>query len=121
MVLLKVGLAQAQEGSIPIDPYLNAIEDSFVSNLPGLNLIDTEDFNNTPVYATRKVASYLRYFATDGRDTFQKWLDQSGPYLFHIKEILREDGRPQSTSRISIMNLGHGLSLWHLITQEAAR
>ena len=91
IVLLKVSQVQAQEGSIPIDPYLNAIGDSFFSNLPGLNLpnfdlIDTEDFNNTPVYATRKVASYLRYFATDGRDTFQKWLDQSGPYLFHIRE-----------------------------------
>ena len=84
IVLLKVSLVQAQEGSIPIDPYLNALEDSFVANLPNLNLIDTEDFNNTPVYVTRKVASYVGYFATEGRDTFQQWLDQSGPYLFHI-------------------------------------
>jgi len=134
IVLLKVSQVQAQEGSIPIDPYLNAIGDSFFSNLPGLNLpnfdlIDTEDFNNTPVYATRKVASYLRYFATDGRDTFQKWLDQSGPYLFHIKEILREEGLPEELALLPLIESGfnvnarspkRALGLWQFMAATGA-
>ncbi len=134
IALLKVSQVQAQEGSIPIDPYLNAIEDSFVSNLPGLNLpnfnlIDTEDFNNTPVYATRKVASYVGYFATAGRDTFQQWLDQSGPYLFHIKEILREEGLPEDLALLPLIESGfnvnarspkRALGLWQFMAATGA-
>ena len=134
IVLLKVGLVQAQEGSIPIDSYLNAIEDSFVSNLPNLNLpnfnlIDTEDFNNTPVYVTRKVASYVGYFATEGRDTFQQWLNQSGPYLSHIKGILREEGLPEDLALLPLIESGfnvnarspkRALGLWQFMASTGA-
>lgn len=134
IALLKISQVLAQESTIPIDPYLNAIGDSFVSNLPGLNLpnfnlIDTEDFNNTPVYATRKVASYLRHFATAGRDTFQQWLDQSGPYLYHIKEILREEGLPEDLALLPLIESGfnvnarspkRALGLWQFMAATGA-
>lgn len=134
VLLLRVSLAEAEEVSIPVDPYLNAIGDTFGSdlsslNLPNFNLIDTEDFNNTPVYATRKVAYYLRYFATNGRDTFQQWLDQSGPYLYHIKEILREEGLPEDLALLPLIESGFNvnakspkkaLGLWQFMASTGA-
>ncbi len=104
ILLLNVKIVSASD-AISLDSYLNSMENSIFANV-----IDAEDSTNTPAYVERKVASYIGFFATEGRDDFQQWLDQSGPYLPHIREILREEGIPEDLALLPLIESGFNVN-----------
>ncbi len=104
ILLLKVNIANASD-AISIDSYLNFLEDSIFANV-----IDAEVSSHTPSYVAKKVNSYIGFFATDGREVFQQWLDHAGPYLPHIREILREEGVPEDLALLPLIESGFNVN-----------
>lgn len=59
-----------------------------------------------PVLQNDSVEAYIEYFRTRGKSTFQRWLDNSAPYLHPMKEILRKENLPEELAYVAMIESG---------------
>ncbi|HAS16675.1 MAG TPA: hypothetical protein DCR39_01960, partial [Nitrospiraceae bacterium] len=99
-ILLNINVARASE-SASIDGYFNSLEDSLFGPAK-----DTAYLKETHPYVVDRVSHYVDYFTTSGRDVFQQWLNQAGPYVPLIKEIFKEEGIPEDLALLPLIESG---------------
>lgn len=102
--LIHASFAHASDALL-VYSYLNSHEGSAFADLG-----DVEYTNGTSTFLAKKVAHYIDYFATEGRDDFQQWLDQAGPYLPLIREILQEQGVPEELALLPLIESGFNVN-----------
>jgi len=100
IILLNINVARASE-SASIDGYFNSLEDSLFGPAK-----DTAYLKETHPYVVDRVSHYVDYFTTSGRDVFQQWLNQAGPYVPLIKEIFKEEGIPEDLALLPLIESG---------------
>lgn len=61
---------------------------------------------HVPVLLNNSVEAYIEYFRTRGKITFQRWLDNSAPYLHPVKEIFREENLPEELAYVAMIESG---------------
>ncbi|MBI5233112.1 MAG: lytic transglycosylase domain-containing protein, partial [Deltaproteobacteria bacterium] len=71
----------------------------------GLNKQSPED-SDIPVVVNDKVEGFIKYFQTNGKWFFVKWLGRSTRYLPMIKEILDENGLPDDLAYLALIESG---------------
>lgn len=59
-----------------------------------------------PVLLNDSVEAYIEYFRTRGKNTFQRWLDNSAPYLYPMKEIFRKENLPEELVYVAMIESG---------------
>ncbi|HXW92503.1 MAG TPA: LysM peptidoglycan-binding domain-containing protein [Terriglobales bacterium] len=76
---------EANEVTYPVDPNIRAKAEAEVK----------ATHSDLPLMMTDQVASYINYFSSRGRGTFESALARSGRYQEMIRRILAEEGVPQ--------------------------
>ncbi len=61
-----------------------------------------------PIDVNEAVVAYIRFFQTAVRDHFVKWLGRSHRYMDRYRQILREEGLPQDTVFLAMIESGFG-------------
>lgn len=83
-----------------------------------------------PIVVNKSVESFIRYFQTNGRKHFEKWLDRSADYMHMLQGILRENGLPEDLSYIALIESGlnptvkshaNAVGMWQFIKGTAVR
>ncbi|MBZ0221027.1 MAG: transglycosylase SLT domain-containing protein [Candidatus Methylomirabilis sp.] len=83
-----------------------------------------------PIVVNKNVESFIRYFQTNGRKHFEKWLDRSAEYMHMLQGILRENGLPEDLSYIALIESGlnptvrshaNAVGMWQFIKGTAVR
>jgi hypothetical protein len=100
LLLLTARFAQASDALL-VYSYINSHEGAAFADLG-----DVEYTNGTSTLLAKTVAHYIDYFATEGHEDFQQWLDQSGTYLPLIREILQEQGVPDELALLPLIESG---------------
>lgn len=100
IILLKADVVMASEAT-SIAPYFDSFEGLIFDNMT-----DADFSKTTPTYVMERVAFYVNIFTTKDRTVFQKWLDQAGPYIPLIREILREEGLPEDLALLPLIESG---------------
>jgi len=59
-----------------------------------------------PIPLNDSVEAYIEYFRTRGKRTFQRWLDNSSPYLHPMKEIFRKENLPEELAYVAMIESG---------------
>lgn len=71
--------------------------------------IQEENDSSDPVI--NRVSSYIEFFTTKrGHSIFQAWLNQAGPYIPFIKDILREEGIPEDLALLPLIESGFNVN-----------
>ncbi len=77
-----------------------------------------------PIEMNERVARWLEYFQTDGRENFELWLARSGRYEAFMREEFRTAGLPEDLVYVSLIESGfspraysrsHAVGLWQFI------
>jgi membrane-bound lytic murein transglycosylase D len=61
---------------------------------------------DVPVVVNPQVEKYIRYFQTNGKKFFAKWLNRSSAYMPMIKGILAEEGMPEDLAYLALIESG---------------
>ena len=87
--------------------YFYSIDSNIFPTLPE----ETYD-EDSPANVTNKVSSYIDFFTTTnrGRSIFQEWLNQAGPYIPFVKDILREEGIPEDLALLPLIESGFNVN-----------
>lgn len=74
-------------------------------------LTEKTDEDSFP-HVINKVSSYIEFFTTTsrGHSIFQAWLNQAGPYIPFIREILREEGIPEDLALLPLIESGFNVN-----------
>ncbi len=59
-----------------------------------------------PITLNKKVRSVIKYFQTKGRKVYTKWLERSGRYKAHIKEVFDDNGLPEELMYLAMIESG---------------
>ena len=62
--------------------------------------------SDVPIDYTPEVEGSIRFFQTEGRETFERWLSRSGAYLPMIREVFRNAGLPQDLAYKAMIESG---------------
>jgi hypothetical protein len=65
-----------------------------------------EQVHHIPVLLNNSVEAYIEYFRTRGKSTYQRWLDNSAPYLPLMKEIFKNENLPQELVFVAMIESG---------------
>jgi len=85
---------------------------------------------HVPVLLNNSVEAYIEYFSTRGKSTFQRWLDNSAPYLQPMQEIFRKKNLPEELAYVAMIESGFDSSAvsvakaagpWQLMPDTARR
>ncbi len=77
-----------------------------------------------------KVERFIKFFESDGRWYFKKWLERTGAYEERIKKVLREEGLPEGLFYIALIESGlspttrsraDAVGMWQFIKPTAKR
>ncbi|MBI5192355.1 MAG: transglycosylase SLT domain-containing protein [Nitrospirae bacterium] len=76
-----------------------------------LREFSTEQDNDSSNPVITKVSSYIDFFTTKrGHSIFQAWLNQAGPYIPFVKDILREEGIPEDLALLPLIESGFNVN-----------
>jgi membrane-bound lytic murein transglycosylase D len=85
---------------------------------------------DVPIILNKNVESFIRYFQTNGRKHFEKWLGRSKDYMAMLQSILKENGLPEELSYIAFIESGlnptvrshaNAVGMWQFIKGTATR
>ena len=85
---------------------------------------------DVPIIVNKNVESFIRYFQTNGRKHFEKWLGRSKDYMAMLQSILKESGVPEELSYIAFIESGlnptvrshaNAVGMWQFIKGTATR
>lgn len=85
---------------------------------------------DVPIVVNKNVESFIRYFQTNGRKYFEKWLGRSKDYMAMLQGILKENGLPEELSYIALIESGlnptvrsraNAVGMWQFIKGTATR
>jgi hypothetical protein len=80
--------------------------------LPPFGLSTSEDeaiderAYHVPVLLNNSVEAYIEYFRTRGKRTYQRWLDNSAPYLHPMQEIFKQENLPEELAYVAMIESG---------------
>ena len=104
-----------------------AIADSALDNIASE---EAEGLPDVPIIVNKNVESFIRYFQTNGRKHFEKWLGRSKDYMVMLQSILKENGVPEDLSYIALIESGlnptvrshaNAVGMWQFIKGTATR
>ncbi len=107
-LLAQKGLARAMvvENEPPPIPLktLSSLETSNVQVSTSKN--ETPFIFDIPVTYNDRVSSWIKWFQTDGRSSFKKWLERSSRYVPQIEDELQRAGLPQDLVYLAMIESG---------------
>lgn len=83
-----------------------------------------------PIVVNSKVRWYIKYFQTDARYYFEKWLQRTGSFETLIKGVLKEEGLPEDLFYLALIESGlnpkarsraNAVGIWQFIKPTAKR
>jgi hypothetical protein len=69
------------------------------------NAIDEKPYHIS-VVLNNSVERYIEYFRTRGKRTFQRWLDNSAPYIGPMKKIFKDENLPEELVYVAMIESG---------------
>lgn len=69
-------------------------------------------FGGIPVSITPRVEGWIRYYKTDGREQFMKWLVRSRPYRTTVMPLIQKEGLPQELFFLAMIESGFNNSAY---------
>ena len=84
------------------DPLLNLLREARVNE----HGVVTDGDHSLPASGSRLVKSWIKYFQTNGKPSFEKWLARSRSYVPIMKEILRSEGLPEEFVYLAMIESG---------------
>jgi len=103
---LQNALGTGLDGAPLADP---APAGSVASRLPELLGISEEELRakyDIPVELNDAVVAYIRFFQTDAREHFAKWLSRSTRYIPMMRKVLEQKGIPLDTVYLAMIESG---------------
>ncbi|HYQ48343.1 MAG TPA: lytic transglycosylase domain-containing protein [Thermodesulfovibrionales bacterium] len=122
-------LPAAAEPSASVTAAINSSPPSFELSTSADETIEKKAYH-VPVLLNDSVEAYIEYFRTRGKSTFQRWLDNSAPYLHPMKEIFREENLPEELAYVAMIESGFdpgavsvakAAGLWQFMPDTARR
>jgi membrane-bound lytic murein transglycosylase D len=124
--------AATSDGSLHLEPPTAAV----ASGIPGLPELDLEldqlqDEYDIPIEVNEEVIRYIRLFqSSEYRAGFVQWLSRSHRYLPRFRAILRQEGVPEDTAYVAMIESGFAPQAtspagaagpWQFIAETGAR
>jgi len=103
---LSTALGPGLDGAPLADP---APAGSVAAKLPELLGISEEELRakyDIPVELNDAVVAYIRFFQTDAREHFSKWLSRSTRYIPMMRKVLEREGLPLDTVYLAMIESG---------------
>ena len=103
---LSTALGTGLDGAPLADP---APAGSVAAKLPELLGISDEELRakyDIPVEMNDAVVAYIRFFQTDAREHFSKWLTRSTRYIPMMRKVLEREGLPLDTVYLAMIESG---------------
>jgi membrane-bound lytic murein transglycosylase D len=103
---LSTALGTGLDGAPLADP---APAGSVAAKLPELLGISDEELRakyDIPVELNDAVVAYIRFFQTDAREHFSKWLSRSTRYIPMMRKVLERQGLPLDTVYLAMIESG---------------
>lgn len=106
------------------------IADSAIDAIDALAAESVAGLPDVPIVLNKNVESFIRYFQTNGRKHFEKWLGRSKDYMAMLQSILKENGLPEELSYIALIESGlnptvrshaNAVGMWQFIKGTATR
>jgi len=92
--------------------------------------LEVETLPDVPIIINNNVESFIKYFQTNGRPYFKKWLARMGGYQELIEDILRSEGMPEDLFYVALIESGlnprarsgrSAVGLWQFIRATGRR
>jgi peptidoglycan lytic transglycosylase D len=103
---LSTALGTGLDGAPLADP---APAGSVAARIPELLGISDEELRakyDIPVELNDAVVAYIRFFQTDAREHFSKWLSRSTRYIPMMRKVLEREGLPLDTVYLAMIESG---------------
>src|SRR5205814_7159823 len=103
---LSTALGTGLDGAPLADP---APAGSVAAKIPELLGISDEELRakyDIPVEMNDAVVAYIRFFQTDAREHFSKWLTRSTRYIPRMRKVLEREGLPLDTVYLAMIESG---------------
>ncbi|HYY53361.1 MAG TPA: lytic transglycosylase domain-containing protein, partial [Myxococcales bacterium] len=103
---LSTALGSGLDGAPLADP---APAGSVAARIPELLGISDEELRakyDIPVELNDAVVAYIRFFQTDAREHFSKWLSRSTRYIPMMRKVLEREGVPLDTVYLAMIESG---------------
>jgi soluble lytic murein transglycosylase-like protein len=114
MFILLVGILSVALSALPVSAGTSAAATSAIKPIPTSFALATSPDEaiegkayHVPILLNNSVEAYIEYFRTRGKSTFQRWLDNSAPYLQPIKEIFRKKNLPEELAYVAMIESGY--------------
>lgn len=103
----ETGLEEAQEEKFEIGPsdIIDLLEEEESAEIID-KLLSVHTEYDIPMILNEKVKYFIRYFRTEQRDRFKRWLERSSRYIDIMKRILKEHNLPQDLVYMALIESG---------------
>jgi membrane-bound lytic murein transglycosylase D len=98
--------ALGSERALPMVPNEGEMEAAALAEIGSFDIEKAKKLYDIPVELTPQVAEAIRFFQTWGRKHFVRWLGRSSRYLPMMRRTLREQGLPEDTIFLSMIESG---------------
>jgi hypothetical protein len=98
-------LPVAAESSDSVTAAINPSSSPFEVSISADEAIEEKAYH-IPVLLNDSVETYIEYFRTRGKSTFQRWLDNSARYLHLMKEIFKNENLPEELVYVAMIESG---------------
>jgi hypothetical protein len=98
-------LPVAAESSDSVTAEINPSPSPFEMSTSADEAIEEKAYH-IPVLLNDSVETYIEYFRTRGKSTFQRWLDNSTRYLHLMKEIFKNENLPEELVYVAMIESG---------------
>lgn len=127
--LVVVEMGAHQKGYLFKEDLLQTVEKPRLSIQYPLDSQDPQSFD-VPIVINERVEYFIRFFTTQHREHFTKWLSRSSRYLPMIRQIFREYGLPEDLAYLAMIESGfstraysraHAVGIWQFISSTARK
>src|SRR5207249_6710920 len=103
---LSTALGSGLDGAPLADPAPAGGASVTLPELLGISEEELRDKYDIPVELNDAVVAYIRFFQTDAREHFTKWLGRSTRYLQMVRAVLEKQGLPLDLVYLSMIKSG---------------
>lgn len=102
----RLGDALGGQRALPVVPNEGEMEAAALAEIGSFDIEKARKLYDIPVEMNPQVAEAIHFFQTAGRKHFVRWLGRSSRYLPMMRRTLREQGLPEDTIFLSMIESG---------------
>lgn len=103
---LQAAIGTSSVGAPLAEPLATFSGEVALAELSGISAAELKAKYDIPVELNEAVVAYIRFFQTDARPHFERWLARSGRWLPSMRAILEAEGMPLDLVYLSMIESG---------------